>query len=153
MRYLNILPRYKKYKFLIIYNSFSWCRHDRNCRFNINYTNVFLDEIKMHKYSGLFTVKTLGSLFAWLHIHIQHIYIYISICIGIYIYTYVYICIHIYIFIYKFNYKWQWQRCFKAQNESYQMIIIMYHDFLPTPRTGRDVKSGKTHTQSSRYIP
>ena len=32
-------------------------------------------------------------------------------------------------------------------------IIIIYHDFLPTPRRGSYVKSGKTHTQSSRYIP
>ena len=30
-------------------------------------------------------------------------------------------------------------------------IIIIYHDFLPTPRRGSHVKSGKTHTQSSRY--
>ena len=27
------------------------------------------------------------------------------------------------------------------------------HDFLPTPRRGSHVKSGKTHTQSSRYTP
>ena len=32
-------------------------------------------------------------------------------------------------------------------------IIIIYHDFLPTPRRGSHVKSGKTHTQSSRYTP
>ena len=32
-------------------------------------------------------------------------------------------------------------------------IIIIYHDFLPTPRKGSHVKSGKTHTQSSRYTP
>ena len=25
--------------------------------------------------------------------------------------------------------------------------IIIYHDFLPTPRRGNHVKSGKTHTQ------
>ena len=25
-------------------------------------------------------------------------------------------------------------------------IIIIYHDLLPTPRRGSDVKSGKTHT-------
>ena len=31
--------------------------------------------------------------------------------------------------------------------------IIIYHDFLPTPRRGSHVKSGKTHTQSSRYTP
>ena len=37
MRYRNILPRHKKYQFGIIYNSFNWCRHDRNCKFNINY--------------------------------------------------------------------------------------------------------------------
>ena len=30
------------------------------------------------------------------------------------------------------------------------IIIIIYHDFLPTPRRGSHVKSGKTHTQSSR---
>ena len=34
-----------------------------------------------------------------------------------------------------------------------QVIIIIYHDFLPTPRRGSHVKSGKTHTQSSRYTP
>ena len=32
-------------------------------------------------------------------------------------------------------------------------IIIIYHDFLPTPRRGSHVKSDKTHTQSSRYTP
>ena len=31
------------------------------------------------------------------------------------------------------------------------IIIIIYHDFLPTPRRGSHVKSDKTHTQSSRY--
>ena len=32
----------------------------------------------------------------------------------------------------------------------YQMmiIIIIYHEFLPTPRRGSHVKSDKTHTQS-----
>ena len=33
------------------------------------------------------------------------------------------------------------------------IIIIIYHDFLPTPRRGSHVKSSKTHTQSSRYTP
>ena len=33
------------------------------------------------------------------------------------------------------------------------IIIIMYHDFLPTPRRGCHVKSGKTQPQSSRYTP
>ena len=33
------------------------------------------------------------------------------------------------------------------------IIIIIYHDFLPTPRRGSHVKSGKTHTQSSRNTP
>ena len=32
-------------------------------------------------------------------------------------------------------------------------VIIIYHDFLPTPRMGSHVKSDKTHTQSSRYTP
>ena len=32
-------------------------------------------------------------------------------------------------------------------------IIIIYHDFLPTPRRDSNVKSDKTHTQSSRYTP
>ena len=31
------------------------------------------------------------------------------------------------------------------------IIMIIYHDFLPTPRRVSHVKSGKTHTQSSRY--
>ena len=26
------------------------------------------------------------------------------------------------------------------------IIIIIYHEFLPTPRRGSNVKSGKTHT-------
>ena len=34
-----------------------------------------------------------------------------------------------------------------------QLLIITYHDFLPTPRRGSHVKSGKTHTQSSIYTP
>ena len=33
------------------------------------------------------------------------------------------------------------------------IIIIIYHDFLSTPRRGSHVKSGKTHTQSSTYTP
>ena len=33
------------------------------------------------------------------------------------------------------------------------IIIIIYHDFLPTPRRVSHVKSDKTHTQSSRYTP
>ena len=33
------------------------------------------------------------------------------------------------------------------------IIIIIYHDFLPTPRRGSYVKSNKTHTQLSRYTP
>ena len=39
--------------------------------------------------------------------------------------------------------------------EGFDMIRIgiIYHDFLPTPRRGSDVKSGKTDTQSSRYTP
>ena len=31
--------------------------------------------------------------------------------------------------------------------------IIIYHDFLPTPRRGSHVKSGKTDTQTSSYTP
>ena len=31
--------------------------------------------------------------------------------------------------------------------------VIIYHNFLPTPRRGSHVKSDKTHTQSSRYTP
>ena len=31
------------------------------------------------------------------------------------------------------------------------LIIIIYHDFLPTPRRGSHVKSGKTHTQCVFY--
>ena len=38
-------------------------------------------------------------------------------------------------------------------NNKNEIIIIIYHDFLPTPRRGSHVKSGKTHTQSSRYTP
>ena len=31
--------------------------------------------------------------------------------------------------------------------------LIIYHDFLPTPRRGSHVKSDNTNTQSSRYTP
>ena len=41
----------------------------------------------------------------------------------------------------------------KKHNMGPHIIIIIYHDFLPTPRRGSHVKSGKTHTQSSRYTP
>ena len=40
---------------------------------------------------------------------------------------------------------------FKAEKAMISIIIIIYHDFLPTPRKGSYVKSDKTHTQSSRY--
>ena len=40
-----------------------------------------------------------------------------------------------------------------AKNREKIIIIIIYHDFLPTPRKGSHVKSGKTHTQSSKYTP
>ena len=73
MRYINILPRHNKYQFGIIYNSFSWCRHDRNCKFHINYRNVFLYDMKTHKYSGQFAVETLGSSFTWFR-HERYIY-------------------------------------------------------------------------------
>ena len=33
------------------------------------------------------------------------------------------------------------------------IIIVIYHDFLPTARRDSHVKSDKTHTQSSRYTP
>ena len=43
---------------------------------------------------------------------------------------------------------------FEYETKKYNIIIIIiYHDFLPTPRRGSHVKSGKTHTQSSRYTP
>ena len=32
-------------------------------------------------------------------------------------------------------------------------FVIIYHDFLSTPRRGSHVKSDNTHTQSSRYTP
>ena len=38
-------------------------------------------------------------------------------------------------------------------NIIWSYFIIIYHDFLPTPRRGSHVKSDKTHTQSSRYTP
>ena len=96
MRYLNILPRHKKYQFGIIYNSLSWCRHDGNCGFNNIYRNVFLYDIKTH--SVLFAVETLGTTFTWFS-HERYIY--------------------------KFNYKWQWRGYFKAQNESSQMTYAV----------------------------
>ena len=41
----------------------------------------------------------------------------------------------------------------RLSNRIIIIIIIIYHDFLPTPRRGSHVKSSKTHTQSSRYTP
>ena len=38
-----------------------------------------------------------------------------------------------------------------TQNLIIKIIIIIYHDFLPTPRRDSHVKSDKTDTQSSRY--
>ena len=35
----------------------------------------------------------------------------------------------------------------------FNKIIIIYHDFLPTPTRGSHVKSDTTHTQSSKYTP
>ena len=32
-------------------------------------------------------------------------------------------------------------------------LIIIYHDFVPTPRRGSHVKSGKTHTHSHQDTP
>ena len=34
-----------------------------------------------------------------------------------------------------------------------ESTIIIYQDFLSTPKRGSHVKSDKTHTQSSRYTP
>ena len=39
----------------------------------------------------------------------------------------------------------------RQETDNNIIIIIIYHDFLPTPNRGSHVKSGKTHTQSSRY--
>ena len=43
--------------------------------------------------------------------------------------------------------------CGKIKKNACRKIqhIIIYHNFLPTPRRGSHVKSDKTHTQSSRY--
>ena len=43
--------------------------------------------------------------------------------------------------------------CHNFKRSALQLICIIYHDFLPTPRRGSHVKLGKTHTQSSRYTP
>ena len=40
-----------------------------------------------------------------------------------------------------------------GKSEGINYIIIIYHDFLTTPRRGSHVKSGKTHTPLSRYTP
>ena len=46
------------------------------------------------------------------------------------------------------------RKIFRSLNSSNLMnMLVIYHDFLPTPRRGSHVKSGKTHTQSSRYTP
>ena len=34
----------------------------------------------------------------------------------------------------------------------YKIVILIYHDFLPTPRRGSHVKSGKTHTHTHTVI-
>ena len=47
----------------------------------------------------------------------------------------------------------QRNRVRRQEERRENIIIIIYHDFLPTPRRGSHVKSGKTHTQSSRYTP
>ena len=62
----------KKYPFGIIYNSFSWCTYDRNLKFKINYRNVFLYDIKTHKY-WLFGVEPLVCSFSWFR-HERYIY-------------------------------------------------------------------------------
>ena len=51
------------------------------------------------------------------------------------------------------DWRWtqRWEMCRDKLKEI--IIIIIYHDFLPTSRRGSHVKSGKTHTQSSRYNP
>ena len=41
----------------------------------------------------------------------------------------------------------------ESATTQWSIIIITYHDFLPTPRRDSHVKSDKTHTQSSRYTP
>ena len=56
---MSILPNEKKSNLgsSIIYLLYR-CRHDGNCKFKINCKNVFLCEIKTHKY-GIFAVETL----------------------------------------------------------------------------------------------
>ena len=56
------------------------------------------------------------------------------------------------------NFVWFWDpmwslAIFSAQSFYWEVIIIIYHDFLPIPRRGSHVKWGQTHTQSSRYTP
>ena len=42
----------------------------------------------------------------------------------------------------------------RRQSEGWGLItFIIYHDFLPTPRRGSHVKSGKTHTHSHQDTP
>ena len=43
--------------------------------------------------------------------------------------------------------------CSNSRGISLLSVVIIYHDFIPTPRRGCHVKSDKTHTQSSRYTP
>ena len=45
------------------------------------------------------------------------------------------------------------QKCLRIIRFLFIIRKLIYHDFLPTPRRGSHVKSGKTHTQSSRYTP
>ena len=69
----------KKKQFGIINNSFNWCGHDRNWKFNINYRNIFIYDIKTHTY---------WSFCSW------------NIC-GIHLYIHILITIHLHILIYK----------------------------------------------------
>ena len=58
MSYRNILPSHKKYKFGTIYNSFSWCRQDINCKLIIKTYFYRYKRINV----AIFVVETLVPL-------------------------------------------------------------------------------------------
>ena len=54
-----MLPNvHEQCQFGVNYNSFPWCRHDRNFKFKINYENAFLNYIQTDKYWCIFAVET-----------------------------------------------------------------------------------------------
>ena len=83
---------------------------------------------------GHFCVSTLYVVVHALYVVVHVLYVVVHV---LYVVVHVlYVVVHVVIF-----------------RRTYTERIIIYHDFLPTPRRGSHVKSDETHTQSSRYTP